>query len=174
MRPTSRQSLKSRTLGTTSCLLLAALAGCGQASAPADNGPPSSSLEAKVGGDRLWTLVRAARINPRCGAFYANSASEPESLAGACGAFTDRALRWLQANGVDAQREDIERLEFWEWYETQAESILACKRAARAAPDGSLLDHQRAAARCDPYERATRVDSQSLEAAGFVRPAGHP
>jgi hypothetical protein len=169
MRPTSRESLRRAVLWAG--VVVALLAGCEASETPGAGQPATSALAEQVDGDRLWVLLQAARIDPRCGDHYTGASGvEGDALAGSCDAFEDRALRWLQINGVNAQQEDIRDPSLWAWYTSKVRDILTCKRNARATTAGSVLQMRMAEATCDPYERITRVDASSLEIVGIRRP----
>jgi hypothetical protein len=128
---------------------------------------------AEMDDERLWILMQAARVNPRCGSYYASSHDDPtSSIAAKCESFERRALPWFHANGaVDAEVEDVRDPRLWDRYKMIVEEIGRCRTRARNLPiarDASVLDGILA---CDPYEQLVRVERKTLEQAGYRRPA---
>jgi hypothetical protein len=148
-------------------LLAMALVGCG------DVGAVHPSPLLAMDADRLWILLQAAKVNPRCREFYAGS-TDPRitGLAEKCAEAERRVIAWLEANGVeDAEVEDMREPAFWQWYLERTEEIANCRRqelAKRHVPgSGSVFNGQDA---CDPYLKIVRVEKRSLSDAGFRSP----
>jgi hypothetical protein len=145
-------------------LLVVTLLGCG---AP-ESGIPSSSPLLAMDSDRLWVLLQAAKVNPRCRELYAGS-KDPRitGLAEKCAQAELRSLAWLSSNGVaDVRAEHLREPEFWQWYMLQAERIQSCQQIAKPGTATFWSEVHS----CDPYERITRVDNESLADAGYREP----
>jgi len=91
-----------------------ALLACGGAEQGSSSRTATENPVLAVESDRLWILMQAARINPRCGAYYANASDARLSgLASSCAASERSAVAWLKANGVgDATTEHIREPSF--------------------------------------------------------------
>src|SRR5262245_37713 len=99
------------------------LAACGEGAAPQAAAGPSPLLAMEP--DRLWILLQAAQVNPRCRQYYAEP-TDPRvvGLAVNCAMFERNALDWLHANGVtDALAEHLRDAAFWRWYVARADAI---------------------------------------------------
>ena len=153
-------------------LLAGLLLACGDGPGGDAAGVGPSPLLA-MDGDRLWVLLQAARVNPRCRGYYADPAdSRVAGLGPSCAASEESALAWLHANGVPtAQAGHLREAAIWEWYVGKAQEIAACRKAAREVETGTTLARMTAEASCDPYERITSVEKRTLEESGFARPA---
>jgi hypothetical protein len=153
-------------------LLAFGLLACQEQSGLSGGADGVSSLAA-VEDDRLWILLQAARLNPRCGSYYASAQDDPMAdLAAKCASFERRALQWLHVNGVvDVTADDLRNPELWTWYRATVKEIGSCRERARSLPvakDASILDESLA---CDPYQRIVRVQKKTLEEAGYHRPS---
>lgn len=146
-------------------LLAVALLGCG--AAESEVSVRSSPLLA-VDSDRLWILLQAARINPRCREYYAEP-SDPRlaGLAEKCTESERRAVAWLHANRVDDPREeDLREPAFWQWYASKLESIRQCRREFAPGSKGYWAGFYG----CDPFDRIVRVDGKTMADAGYREP----
>jgi hypothetical protein len=149
-------------------LLATALLGCG---AP-ESATPSSSPLLSMDSDRLWILLQAAKVNPRCRELYAGS-TDPRitGLAEKCAATERRVLAWLQANGAgEVEAEHLREAAFWSWYLNRVAQIQKCRSEARAMPSVATSARMTAEASCDPYERLIGVEKRGLADVGIVEP----
>ena len=145
-------------------LLAVALLGCGAA----ESGLASSSPLLSTDSDRLWILLQAAKVNPRCRELYAGS-TDPRitGLAEKCVAAEQRVLAWLKANGIDgADVENLREAEFWSWYGEKVAAIRRCRAVFKPGSEGYWTDFHR----CDPFDRIVRVEKRAVTDAGFREP----
>ena len=141
-----------------SLLLTIALLGCGE---------PSSPLLA-MDSDRLWVLLQAAKVNPRCRELYAGS-TDPRitGLAEKCAAAERRVVAWFLANGVDKpQAEELRTVNFWKWYSAKVAAIRQCRSGFNPGSDSYWNDFHG----CDPYDRIIRVEKKTVADAGYREP----
>lgn len=124
-----------------------------------------------VDDDRLWILLQAARVNPRCGLFYAPS-QDPRitGLAVSCAAFEQRAIAWFEANGVAIASKDIRDPELWHRFSRIVAEIGQCVAESRDLPVAAEASLSERSLRCDPYDRIIRVDKKTLQQSGFRAP----
>jgi hypothetical protein len=147
-------------------ILALALLACGSSEPAAARPSPLLAMDA----DRLWVLLQAAKINPRCRELYAGS-TDPRvtGLAEKCAEAERSAVAWLHANDVaHARVEDLREPTFWQRYMEHAARIQACQH--NAEPGTSMFWSEFHA--CDPYDRITRVEKKSLADAGYQVPGG--
>jgi hypothetical protein len=143
-------------------LLAIALLGCGE---PA----PARGLSLlAMDSDRLWILLQAAKVNPRCRELYAGSTDPRISgLAEKCAEAERRVIAWLEANGVeDAEVEDLREPEFWHWYRGKVEAIQRCQSVFEPGSKGYWTDFHG----CDPFDRIVRVEKKTVADAGYREP----
>jgi hypothetical protein len=139
-------------------LLAIALLGCGERSSPL----------LAMDSDRLWVLLQAAKVNPRCRELYAGS-KDPRitGLAGNCAEAERRVLAWLEANGIDdADVEDLRAPQFWQWYREKLEAIGRCQEAFNPGSADYWTDFLG----CDPFDRIVRVEKRTVADAGYREP----
>jgi hypothetical protein len=146
-------------------LLALAVVACGRA----EQAPRSSPLLG-MDSDRLWVLLQAAKVNPRCRELYAGS-TDPRitGLAEKCGEVERRVVAWLAANDVEEpQLEELRDPTFWDWYHQKVEAIEACRAALVPGSSGYWTKYNG----CDPFQRIVMVDGKSPADAGFRVPQG--
>jgi hypothetical protein len=145
-------------------VLALGLLACGSSEPVAERSSPLLAMDS----DRLWVLLQAAKINPRCRELYEGS-TDPRvtGLAEKCGESELRVVAWLHANEmVDARIEDLREPAFWQWYSGKLKTLDAC----RAPLDPDSRSYWKEFNACDPYERIMRVEKKSLADAGYRAP----
>ena len=118
--------------------------------------------------DRLWVLLQAAKVNPRCRELYAGS-KDPRitGLAENCAEAERRVFAWLEANGIGgAELEDLREPQFWQWYGAKVAAIRRCRAVFKPGSEGYWTDFHG----CDPFDRIVRVEKRAVADAGFRQP----
>jgi hypothetical protein len=130
-------------------------------------GSPLADME----DDRLWILLQAARVNSRCGAYYATP-EDPfvAGLAAKCEAFEARAVRWFSANDVPINVEDFRDSSLWNRYAKMVDDIGLCRQRVRREASGPMSQQIIDSAACDPYKRIIDVERKTLADVGLSEP----